>query len=187
MCDKSTHDSRLIYPEVQPPSEPYDPRRNRAYAYDEVPVHDRTSTASSVLTEDSPRRQPQDHGIIEQPSANNDDIDLFEENLKAKNEDLQKWQRKLRKCSCCIKLLAFMFMVCAAVHLLFPAFMMKKMRHGHHGGPHHGPREGRHGDNRPENDWEPHHGDRHLRSDFHDDEFFVVEKKMPSFVFDEDT
>ena len=81
MCDKGTYDRRLIYPEVQPPSEPYNSRREQ---YSEVPAHERTSTASSFLTEeDSPHMHHSsqgNYGIVEETS-NVHTSDLFLEKL----------------------------------------------------------------------------------------------------------
>lgn len=68
-------------------------------------------------------------------------------------------------------------MICSGVFLLFPGHFFGKMGDRNHGMMKFG---------RQSDDWKPHHG-RGLRSDFHDDEFFAVQKKqMPSFVFDED-
>ena len=47
-------------------------------------------------------------------SSNDDDKDILAEKLEKEKAALAKWRRKLSKCACCLKLIAILFMACAA-------------------------------------------------------------------------
>jgi hypothetical protein len=82
MCDKGTYDSRLIYPEVQAPSQPHG---NNCSSYEQVPMYDRITTASSFLTEEDNIVNPQDEIRFDE------ETDLMRESLSIKKANLSKW------------------------------------------------------------------------------------------------
>ena len=110
-----------MYPEVLAPSLS-NKQRQQHRIYEEVPVSDRSYTSSSFLTEPDQIREE-----VRIPEEN----DLLLNDLNENKQNLKKWQRALRTCSGCLKVLALIFMSLAAYHLIFPVKLDKIG--GHHG------------------------------------------------------
>ena len=131
--NQQQRDNRLIYPEVQAPNDHFDQVREYPQIYEEVSISDRTSTAHSFDSESGMQvHQPQDADAAPQQASD----DLCAESVEAKKANLQKWQRKHRRCSCALLVLACIFMLFAGVHLLFPPPFHKMMKHAGGRGPH---------------------------------------------------
>jgi len=195
-------DSRLIYPEVHAPDDHFDQMRRNPQIYEEDPVSDRSSahlnTTQSFDSESGIVEQPQESGCNQQSD------DLCVESLTEKKAILHKWQRKHRRCSLALLILACVFMACSSFHLLFPPRFDKMMKHGgrdpheKHAEPRFAEekeqhrRRGDHDGDDEEFRGGKHHGGRHLRN--HDEEFFVVKKNVefegdyaaPSYTFQDD-
>ena len=170
----------MIYPEVHAPdkqTDHFDEMRNNPQIYEEVPVTDRTLNTTQSFDSES--------GI-----AVHESDDLCQESLAQKKATLQKWQRKHRRCSLALLILACLFMACSSFHLLFPPRFDKMMKHGGRG-PHERhaePKFAEHGDRFGKDMEEDHprgerrHGGRHLHRDGkgqhreHDEEFFAVKR-----------
>ena len=109
-----------------------------------------------------------------------DPEDLCAESITKKKALLQKWQRKHKRCSCALLVLAIIFMACSSFHLLFPPRfdkMMDKMNQHGHRGPHEQQTPAKHHDNGKHGG----HGGRHLRhggDKKHDEELFVVKNNF---------
>ena len=131
---KRQQDSRLIYPEVQAPdADHFDQMREHPQIYEEVPISDRTMTANSFDSESGMyAAQPQDSGRSDSEVVQSSE-DLCAESVASKKANLQKWQRKHRRCSIALLVLAVVFMTCAGFHLLFPPRFDKMMKHGGRG------------------------------------------------------
>lgn len=102
--------------------------------------------------------------------------DLCAESIASKKATLQKWQRKHRRCSCALMILALVFMALSSIHLLFPPrfeHMQKWMQKHGQRDPHDRQAPVEHGNGKHHG-----HGGRHLRrggrNEEHDEEFFVV-------------
>ena len=136
MCDKGESDNpRFIIPEVQPPSQKdhFDLERESALCYDELPTSDRGSRVSSL--EDSEASFAHDSAIV----AENDEAtsaDLIEDSLAWEKAKMNTWGRRLRRCSCSLKVIALLFMLMSAWALIFPPrlehFAMKFMQQQNH-------------------------------------------------------
>ena len=150
--------------------------RNNPQIYEEVPATDRTMNTTQSFDSES--------GIVDHESD-----DLCQESLAQKKATLQKWQRKHRRCSLALLILACLFMACSGFHLLFPPRFDKMMKHGGRGphDRHAEPKFAEHGgkfghDGEEEHRGDRRHGGRHLRRDgghrgeHHDEEFFAVKK-----------
>lgn len=116
----------------------FEAERRNPQIYEEV-------TTSSHRSFDADTEASFVQGIPQRQSViSNDEEDLFEEKLVEKKADLNKWQNKLRKCSCCLKSVALISMLCAGAHLIWPTslhdMLEKQSRGGHHrwGGKHRG-------------------------------------------------
>ena len=80
---REQRDPRLVYPEVQAPSEDhFEAIRRGPQLYDEVPVSDRSSTVSG--------RPIQDDSVI-YISDEEEESDLFADRLAAEKVSLGKW------------------------------------------------------------------------------------------------
>ena len=164
--------------------------------YDELPVSDHNSTVNSLGDSEANLNTE----IVTEPSS----ADQLEDGLVWEKAQMDKWGRKLRKCSCCLKIISVLFMAMSAWALVFPPKLEHMREHfmhrqefgshefGRHGGrdqrPFHengpGPRRG---GRQHEGDFRPHpegdikrqnkggRGGRHLE---HDSDFFVVKKNV---------
>ena len=92
----------------------FEAQRRNPQIYEEVSNTSRSFDADTEASfvDGIPQRQ----SIV----SNSDEKDLFEEGLVEKKAFLSKWQRKLRHCSCCLKAIALVSMMCAGYHLLNP-------------------------------------------------------------------
>jgi hypothetical protein len=59
-------------------------------------------------------------GVPAGPIEEESQQDLFAVKLEEEGTELAKWRRKLRRCGCCVKVVAALAMGCAAWHLVGP-------------------------------------------------------------------
>jgi len=153
MSDNRQAEPCLIYPEV---SDHFDHVRQHSRLYDEAPATDRSyeDTEASFV-----------QGAPQTSAVRMEEEDLFSVKLAEKENHLHRWQNKLRKCSCCVRIVSFVFMVMAGWHLMAPPRFEDMLMM--HGGPGH---QGMHRSNEDFNEhgrenfeWEAEHGGRHLR------------------------